>query len=68
MMGLSNLIVWLGLQVTMSNVTRFNIMFSACQDQYPMCMQYLREGSNHRFSAANHMDPGFQPHVLQDLT
>ena len=34
----------------------------------PMCMRCLREGSNHRFSATNHMDPGIQPHVLEDLT
>ena len=54
-------------------------MCHVCQESYvgvhirntsigPMCLQCLREGSNHRFSVANHMDPGFQPHVLQDLT
>jgi len=50
-----------------------------CQESYagvqirntstgPMCLRCLREGSNHIFSVANHMDPGFQPRVLQDLT
>ena len=50
-----------------------------CQESYagvqirntstgPMCLRCLREGSNHRFSATNHMDLGFQPRVLQDLT
>ena len=34
----------------------------------PMCMRCLREGSNHIFSATNHIDPGTQPHVLEDLT
>ena len=34
----------------------------------PMCVQCLQERSNHRFSAMNHMDPGTQPHVLEDLT
>ena len=34
----------------------------------PMCLRCLREGSNHRLSVANHMDQGFQPCVLQDLT
>ena len=34
----------------------------------PMCMQCLREGPNHRFLARNHMDPGDQPHVVEDLT
>ena len=34
----------------------------------PMCMRFLREGSNHIFSATNHIDPGTQPHVLEDLT
>ena len=54
-------------------------MCHVCQESYagvhirntstgPMCLQCLREGSNHKFSTANHMDPGFQPRVLQDLT
>ena len=34
----------------------------------PMCMRCLREESNHRFSATNHMDLRNQPHVLEDLT
>ena len=34
----------------------------------PMCMRCLQEGSNHRFLATNHMDPGNQPHVPQYLT
>ena len=34
----------------------------------PMCVQCLREGSNHIFLATNHMDPGTQPHILEDLT
>ena len=34
----------------------------------PMCVQCPREGSNHRFLARNHMDPGTQPNVLEDLT
>ena len=34
----------------------------------PMCLRCLREGSNHIFLVTNHMDPGFQPRVLQDLT
>ena len=34
----------------------------------PMCVQCLREGSNHIFSATNHMDPGTQPHILEYLT
>ncbi len=34
----------------------------------PMCMRCRREGTNHRFSARNHMDPGTQPYVLAVLT
>ena len=54
-------------------------MCHVCQESYagvhirntstgPMCLRCLREGSNHRFSAASHMDPGFQPRLLQDIT
>ena len=34
----------------------------------PMCVRCLREGTNHRFLAKNHMDQGTQPHVLEFLT
>lgn len=34
----------------------------------PMCMRCKREGTRHRFSSQNHMDPGSQPRVLAELT
>ena len=34
----------------------------------PMCVRCLRVGTNHRFSAMNHMDPRTQPRVLEDIT
>ena len=34
----------------------------------PMCVICLREGTNHRIQGRNHMDRGFQPHVLKVLT
>ena len=34
----------------------------------PMCVRCLKDRTNHRFSARNHMDPGSQPHVLEVLT
>jgi hypothetical protein len=34
----------------------------------PKCMRCRREGTYHRFSAQNHMDPGSQPRVLEVLT
>ena len=35
---------------------------------FPMCVQCLREGTNHIFLAKNHMDQGTQPHVLEFIT
>ena len=35
---------------------------------YPMCVWSIREGTNHIFLARNHMDRGFQPHVLKVIT
>ena len=34
----------------------------------PICVRFLREGTNHRIPGRNHMDPGTQPHVLEVLT
>ena len=34
----------------------------------PMCVWCLRERTNHRFSAKNHIDQGTQPYVLEFLT
>ena len=34
----------------------------------PMCVRSLRDRTNHRFSAKNHIDQGTQPYVLEFLT
>ena len=34
----------------------------------PMCTRCKKEGSRHRFSSQNHMNPGLQPLVLASLT
>ena len=35
---------------------------------YQMCFWSIREGTNYMFSSRNHLDQGFQPHVLEVLT